>query len=143
MPNKKVSVKTNIKENFTLESKSRGHVSITDQPSPMGQDKGPTPLEYLFISLGGCLCTIGKIIAKEKGIDLNDIKVEVKGDLDTDVLMGKNKNARPGFQNIKCIVDVDAAMSKKEKEDFIHEVDERCPISDNISNLSTIKFEVK
>ena len=65
MPIKTVSVSASQIDGFKIESTSRQHKSIIDQPPAMGgTDAGPTPLEYLFISLAGCIVTIGHIVAK-------------------------------------------------------------------------------
>ena len=56
--------------------------------------------------------------------------------------MGATKEGRAGFTEIRVNVDIDADMSKAEKEAFLHEVDLRCPISDNIANISDVKFFV-
>ena len=100
MAKKEVNVKTELKDNFKLVSKTRDHKTVTDQPDKMGNDQGPTPLEYLFISLGGCIGTIGKIVAKEKGINLKNFEVEIDGHLNPEVLFGKNDEERAGFKNI-------------------------------------------
>ena len=56
MPNKNVSVEAVLLEGYKIEVKSRQHVSIVDQPpAGGGGDAGPTPLEYLFVSLAGVL----------------------------------------------------------------------------------------
>lgn len=54
--------------------------------------------------------------------------------------MGKNKEDRPGFTGIKVIIDIDAPISKEEKEAMIHEIDSRCPVSDNLMNHTPIEF---
>jgi putative redox protein len=127
-----------------VETKSRHHIAIVDQPEAGGgMDSGPTPLEYLFISLGGCIVTIGHIVAKQRRLTVRKIEVHVEGQLDTDVFMGKNTELRAGFSGIKVSVKVDADMTQTEKENFIHDVDVRCPISDNIFNQTPIQFVVE
>ncbi len=144
MPIKKVCVDAVQLDNFKIETRSRQHVALVDQPpAGGGTDAGPTPLEYLFVSLGGCIVTIGTIIAKQRKLPVRKIEAHVEGELDTDVLMGKSTAVRAGFTNIKIQVKVDADMTQEEKEAFIHDVDARCPISDNIFNGSPIEFEVE
>lgn len=144
MPIKNVSVDAIQVDNFKIETRSRQHIAIVDQPpAGGGTDAGPTPLEYLFISLGGCIVTIGNIIAKQRRLPVRKIEAHVEGELDTDVLMGKSTAVRPGFSSIKIQVKVDADMTKEEKEAFIHDVDARCPISDNVLNGTPIEFEVE
>ena len=144
MPIKNVSVDAIQVDNFKIETRSRQHIAIVDQPpAGGGTDAGPTPLEYLFISLGGCIVTIGNIIAKQRRLPVRKIEAHVEGELDTDVLMGKSTAVRPGFSSIKIQVKVDADMTKEEKEAFIHDVDARCPISDNVLHGTPIEFEVE
>ncbi len=140
---KTVSVEAKNLKGYTIESKARQHVALIDQPpAGGGVDAGPTPLEYLFISLAGCIVTIGLIKAHQEKLPVRNIEVKVEGELDTDVLMGKSTAVRPGFTDIRVVVKVDGDMTQAEKEKFIHEVDARCPISDNILNASPVKFVV-
>jgi len=144
MPLKNVVVEARITDGFTIETKARNHTLYIDQPEEGGgKDKGPTPLEYLFFSLAGCIATIGKIMAKQRGIDMRGIDVKVEGNLDIDVLMGKSKDGRAGFRDVKVIAKIDADMTKEEKEKFLEEIDERCPISDNIINTTPVAFVVE
>ncbi len=87
--------------------------------------------------------TIGHIVAKQKRLAIRKIEVHVEGELDTDVLMGKNTEVRAGFSGIRVRTKIDADMSLQEKEQFLREVDARCPISDNIHNLTPIEFVVE
>ncbi|MBN2322973.1 MAG: OsmC family protein [Spirochaetes bacterium] len=144
MPLKNVAVEASIKDGFTIETKARSHTLYIDQPEAGGgKDAGPTPLEYLFFSLAGCIATIGKIMAKQRGIDLRGMDVKVEGNLDTAILMGKSNDGRPGFRDIKVIAKIDADMTREEKEKFLEEIDERCPISDNVKNTTPCTFEVE
>jgi putative redox protein len=129
---------------YKIETKARQYVAYVDQPaSSGGTDSGPTPLEYLFISLASCVVTIGHIIAKQRHLPVRGITVHVEGELDTDVFMGKNQETRAGFSAIRVHTKIDADMSQEEKEQFLRDVDARCPISDNIHNLTPIEFVVE
>ena len=108
----------------------------------MGTDSGPTPLDYVFVALGGCLVTVAKIVAGQQKIDLRGVEVEVSGDLNLDVLRGQNNNDRAGFTSITAKVKVDADLTKEEKEAFMEEVDKRCPVSDNLMNLTQVTIDI-
>ena len=91
---KTVSVDAVQVDGFKIETKSRQHIAIVDQPETGGgTDSGPTPLEYLFISLAGCVATIGHIIAKQRRLPVRKIEVHVEGEVETDVFMGKIRSA--------------------------------------------------
>ncbi len=120
------------------------HPFIIDQPEAMGgEGLGPNPMEIFLSSLPACICAIGRIIANQKRIKLNGIKVDLEGDIDKDFLLGKTQEGRAGFTEIRVNVDIDADMSKAEKEDYLKEITRRCPIADNITFTSTIKETIK
>jgi uncharacterized OsmC-like protein len=141
---KTVSVDAAQVDGFKIEAKMRQHTAIIDQPvAGGGTDSGPTPLEYLFISLASCVVTIGHIVAKQRHLPVRKIEVHIEGNVDTDVFMGKSTEARAGFSGIRVLTKIDADMTREEKEAFLHDVDLRCPISDNIQYLTPIEFVVE
>jgi len=128
-------------EKFLIETKAGAHTAYVDQPPAMGgTDKGPTPLDYVFISLAGCLITVAKIVANQKRIVLHDVSVEVEGELNLEVLRGQDDKDRAGFKSFKVAMKVDADLSKEEKQAFIEEVDRRCPISDNLMHTTPMEI---
>ncbi len=141
---KTVKVDAKLLDGFKIETKARQHVCFVDQPQGGGgTDSGPTPLEYLFVSLAGCFATIGQIIARQKRYPVKGIEVQVEGDVDTDGFMGANPDLRPGFYDIRVHVKIDADMTLEEKEAFVEEIDGRCPISDNLMNVTRVGFTVE
>ena len=140
---KTVKVTAEGPDGWVVKTYAGRHVSIIDQPEAMGgTDSGPSPLDYVFVALGGCLVTIAKMVAGQKKIDLRRVEVEVTGDLNLDVLRGKEKNERAGFTSITANVKVDADLTEEEKKAFLEEVDKRCPVSDNLLNPSNVKVNL-
>ena len=143
MAKKTVVVESTLNEKFVIKSDIRGHRILIDQPTNAGSnDTGPTPLELLFASLAGCIGSIGRIVAMQKRIELRGMRIKVEGPLDTDGLLGKPIDGRVGFEGITVSVDVDADMSAEEKEAFIHEVDRRCPVSENLMNATPVNVKL-
>lgn len=143
MPKKQVVVESKLDGKFVIESEIRGHKVMIDQPANAGGgDAGPTPLELLFASLAGCIGSIGRIVAMQKRIELRGMNIKVEGELDVDGLLGKPIEGRTGFEGITVTVDVDADLSDEEKEAFIHEVDRRCPVSENLLNATPVTVQL-
>ncbi len=141
---KRVQVEAHMGERFKIQSTIGSHTVYVDQPKTGGgEDAGPTPLEYLFLSLAGCIATIGRIAAKQKRIALRSMDVKVEGDLDVEGLMGRSTGGRTGFGEIKVTVRMDADLSQQEKEAFLHELDRRCPVSDNLRDVTPTTFVVE
>jgi uncharacterized OsmC-like protein len=143
MPKKTVTIESQLNDKFVIESDVRGHKVVIDQPANAGgSDTGVTPLELVLVSLAGCIGTIGRIVAMQKRIELRGMNIKVEGELDVDGLLGKPIEGRIGFEGITISVDVDADMSDEEKESFIHEVDRRCPVSENLLNSTPVQVNL-
>jgi uncharacterized OsmC-like protein len=140
---KKVEIRAAMGSGMKIECRAGQHVVLIDQPkSGGGTDTGPTPLEYLLCSLAGCIGSIARIAAHQKKIALRGMDMTVAGELDVDVLLGKSKQNRAGFGGITLRAKIDADLTPEQKAAFLHEVDERCPVSDNIRQLTTVTTEV-
>ncbi len=138
MPISKMKVSAKMSAGFSTQINC-SHPFIIDQPKMAGgNDEGPNPLEIFLSSLPACICAIGRIIANQRRIKLRGIEVEVEGDIDKDFLMGKTTEGRAGFTEIRSFVDIDADMTKAEKDAFLKDIALRCPIADNIIFKSVV-----
>ena len=136
---KTIAIEAKLNNKYVIESDVRGHKVVIDQPANVGgTDTGVAPLELVLVSLAGCIGTVGRIIAMQQRIVLRGMSIKVEGKLNVDGLLGKPIDGRVGFEGITISVDVDADLSDEEKESFIHEVDRRCPISENLLNATPI-----
>ncbi len=142
MPISTLNVTGIIDEGFKTEIKA-SHNFVIDQPKPGGTDLGANPLEHFLSSIAGCICAIGRIIANQRRITLRGMNVVVEGDLDKDFLLGKTEEGRAGFTEIRLFIDVDADLSKEEKEKFVKDVEMRCPIADNVINGTIVTLNLK
>lgn len=139
MPVKTVQVELTQGNSYRTECRAGTHTVIIDQPvAAGGTDTGPTPLDYQLIALGGCLAAIGRIIANQRRLPIRGFRVTVSGEINTDRLLGKPVPTRVGFSAIKVAVAIDADMSQEEKLKLLHEIDERCPISENLQNATPV-----
>lgn len=110
-----------------------GHQVVMDQPkTAAGTDAGPTPLDMVLSALGGCFGTIARFLAHQRRIELRGMRFEIEADYDPDGLLGRNPEVRPGFQEIRMRVDIDADLTEAQKQEFLEEVERRCPLADNL-----------
>jgi uncharacterized OsmC-like protein len=138
-----VSIEAKLGEKFKVEVKAGNHTLYVDQPQAGGgADEGPNPIEYLFTSLAGCIATAARIIAIQKRIKLNGMDMKIEGVFDTEIILGKSKENRPGVTGINVKLNIDSDMTKEEKQAFVEEIESRCPVSDNIENATPVKVEV-
>lgn len=139
MATKKVQIEIKQGAGFRTECRAGKHTLIIDQPlAAGGTDDGPTPLDYQLIALGGCIAAIGRIVANQRRLAIRGIEVSVEGELDPDGLLGKASPNRVGYAAITARVKIDADLTPAEKEKLLHEIDERCPVSDNVKNTTPV-----
>jgi putative redox protein len=140
MGNKKMQVTVKQGAGFKTECRAGKHTLFIDQPTETGgTDAGPTPLDYQLMALGGCIAAVGRIIASQRKLALRGIEVALEGELDTSRLLGKTTSNRAGFVGITARVKIDADLPQAEKEKLVHEIEERCPVSDNLANVTPIQ----
>lgn len=144
MPVKTVHVQVRQHGGYRTECAAGKHTVIIDQSTAAGgTDAGPTPLEYQLMALGGCIAAIGRLITNQRKLPVRGFDMEIRGEIDTDPLLGKPSASRVGFRGIEVRVRVDADMTPEEKRKFIEEVEARCPISENLKNPTPVHVVVE
>jgi len=139
MSAKQVKVEIVQGSGFRTECTAGKHTVIIDQPTMSGgTDAGPTPLDYQLVALGGCIAAIGRIVASQRRLPVRGFRISVTGELDTDRLLGKASASRCGFSAISAQVMIDADLTPAEKAALVHEIDARCPISDNLKAATPV-----
>ncbi len=85
--------------------------SLSDEPEQLGgTNTGPNPVEQLLGALGNCLAVGYAANATIAGITINDMNIEVEGDLDLHTFLGLNEG-HAGFSGISATVKIDSDAS--------------------------------
>ena len=127
--------------NRRMVATSRGHETIMDARKEWGgDDAGPTPVEGLAIALGGCIFNVCRILAAEKQIEMQDLRVSIVGDVDPSRAFGLETDTRAGFSQLSAQVEFSSQLSAAEKEEFCQELLRRCPLCDTISNPTPLQL---
>src|SRR5512139_4258099 len=73
-----------------------------DHPAVLvGQDNGPTPVEYVLHALAACLTAGIANIAAARNVNLTEVTSTVEGDIDLLGILGLGNGVRNGFEQIK------------------------------------------
>jgi len=117
-------------------------IVIDEPPSLGGHDAGANPVEYLLASYAGCVNVMAHLIARELGIQLDRLSVQVEGDLNPDRLFGKSYADRAGFKSIRLNLQPGTSASPDLLVRWVQEIKNRCPINDNLLNPTPIDFQL-
>ena len=117
---------------------------VIDEPEDLGgADEGPNPLEYLLAGQAGCLNVTATQVAKDMGIELESLEIGIRGDFDVAAFQTEQPDERTGVQNIEVTLRAEADTDDETLREWGRRVEERCPVSDNISNATTIDLSIE
>ena len=114
--------------------RSGGFEIVTDK---LGGE-APSPIEYVLVALAGCFNIVGEIVAREMGISIDDLKVEVSGVFNPSKLM-TGVGERAGYKELNVKVEVKSTADIEVLRTWLERVGERCPVEDNLANQTPIK----
>ncbi|TGD57393.1 OsmC family protein [Flavobacterium humi] len=105
-----------------------------------GNTNDPSPAEFLLAGFAGSINAVGKIVAKELGIELESLFVEISGELQTKKAEGLRTRSRAGFRKIEVVVKPISDAPLGLLKQWIDEVKERCPLRDNLINATPVQL---
>ncbi|MCL9816345.1 OsmC family protein [Natronocalculus amylovorans] len=113
-----------------------------DEPEQiLGERTAPNAVELLLAALGSCLTVGYAANAAAMGIELNDLRFEMDGDVDLRGFLGLSDSVRPGYDELTCRTYIDADASESELTALRERVESTSPLMDIIGNEVTIKSE--
>ncbi len=126
-----------------LEAKARQFSIVIDEPPALGgDDLGANPVEYLLSSYAGCINVVAHLTAKELGINLASLKIQVHGNINPARLFGQSDDERAGFKQINVDFLPETDASRDEIDNWIATIKNRCPINDNLANPTPLTFNL-
>lgn len=124
--------------------KTGNHSILIDEPPLFGgEDSAPSPVEMLLASLAGCINAIGQWVAKEMNFTIKKLYINIDGDVDAAAFFTGNFDNRAGFSSIDVTIKLDADITEEQREIWLENVVERCPVTDNIKNMTSVEFDLK
>ncbi len=137
---KRVKVTAELEEGFVVRSQIRKHRVIMDLPPPLGDDKGPTPVDVMLASLAGCLGIVARYHAKKFNIEIKSLKIVIEGEYDTAGFEGEDVKA--GMHKITAQVIVQSPNSEEELVNFFKFVEKHCPVGDTFTSNTPTELKV-
>jgi len=109
-----------------------------DEPSELlGVNSAPNPAEYMLSGMAGCMAVTFMAGATAMNIEINELQLEIDGELDLQGFLGLNPDVNPGFPELKFIFHVKGSGTHEQYEKLMDRVTKHSP------NYNTIKNEVR
>jgi uncharacterized OsmC-like protein len=130
--------------NSTLyKGNSRQFSFLVDEPQVLGgQDLAANPVEYLLAGYAGCLNVVINLIAKDLGIKIYDLNININGNIDAAKFLGHSEDGRAGFQSLDVDINFVTNASQESIDFLLVNAKKRCPINDNLSNKTPIHYNI-
>ncbi len=123
--------------------KARGFEIIIDEPADLGgTNDGANPVEYLLAAFCGCVNVMGHVIAKEMNFDLRGLSINMCGNLNPNRLFGTSFDERAGYKEVEVLIEPDCDASPEVLEQWLKAIEDRCPISDNLTNKTPVALKL-
>lgn len=124
--------------------KARGFELVVDEPADLGgTNEGANPVEFMLAAYCGCLNVMAHVVAQEMNFELRGVKIKMVGNLNPDKLFGKSDAERAGYKAIDVVIEPDCDADTQTLEQWKEAVCERCPVSDNIKNITPVTISLK
>ncbi len=126
-----------------FEGKVRQFNIAVDEPENFGgKDSAPTPVEYILAGYAGCLNVVVNLIAKEMGITIKSLEINITGDINPEKLLGISDKERAGFKSLNIQMNIKSDASKDMLQKLLTQVKERCPVNDNLANTTPVNYSI-
>jgi uncharacterized OsmC-like protein len=106
-----------------------------DHPAVLvGQDRGPTPVEFLLHALAMCITAGIGNIAAVRGVTLTSVESHVEGDIDLRGILGLSGIVRNGYERIRISVTIAGDALPEKLREIVEQSRARSAVFDVLTN---------
>lgn len=114
-----------------------------DHPAVLvGQDNGPTPVEWVLHALAACLTSGIGNIASARGVTLHEVESTVEGDIDLLGIFGLSEEVRNGYQAIRVSFKVSGEAPAETLREIVDQARARSAVYDILTNNTPVAITV-
>ena len=124
-------------------SHERTFIFDADHPAVLvGQDNGPTPVEFVLHALAACLTAGLANIAAARKVRLTEVCSTVTGDIDLNGILGLDPEVRNGYQGITVRFTIKGDAPAERLRELVEQSRARSAVYDVITNGVPVTVEV-
>jgi uncharacterized OsmC-like protein len=114
-----------------------------DHPAVLvGQDHGPTPVEFVLHALAACLTAGLANIAAARKVRLTEVRSTVTGDIDLNGILGLDPEVRNGYQQLTVRFTIKGDAPAHKLRELLEQSQARSAVYDVITNQVPVTIEV-
>ena len=106
-----------------------------DHPAVLvGEDRGPTPIEFLLHGLASCITAGIGNIAAARGVTLTSVESRIEGDIDLRGILGISDGVRNGYQRLRVTFDIAGDAPPQKLREIVEQSRARSAVYDVLTN---------
>jgi uncharacterized OsmC-like protein len=106
-----------------------------DHPAVLvGEDRGPTPIEFLLHALAMCITAGIGNIAAVRGVTLTSVESHVEGDIDLEGILGLSDTVRNGYERIRITFTIAGDAPPEKLRAIVEQSRARSAVFDVLTN---------
>ena len=106
-----------------------------DHPAVLvGEDRGPTPIEFLLHGLASCITAGIGNIAAVRGVTLTSVESRVEGDIDLRGILGLSETVRNGYERIRVSFDIKGDAPPEKLRQIVEQACARSAVFDVLTS---------
>lgn len=114
-----------------------------DHPAVLvGNNHGPTPVEFLLHAIAACLTSGLANIASARGITLHRVRSTVEGDIDLLGILGLSADVRNGYRQIRVSFEIEGDASAEQLAALVEQSRRRSAVYDVLVNGTEVVIDV-
>lgn len=114
----------------------------SDEPAGLGgTDTAPNPVEQVLGALGNCLAVGYAANATAAGVEIDDLRIELSGDLDLQAFLGL-KPGHAGYGGLSVKVHLDSDATEEQLATLHDKVVNSSPVGHTLSNPVPLNIEL-
>ncbi len=124
-------------------SRTEAFAYDADHPAVLvGNNHGPTPVEFLLHAIAACLTAGLANIAAARGITLHRVESTVEGDIDLLGILGLSPEVRNGYRQIRVSFTVEGDATAEELKALVEQSRRRSAVYDVLTNGTDVVIDV-
>lgn len=148
MGGRAVKARTVWKGGYLVETTINDFKVVVDEPCALGgTNTAATPTAYLLGAFGACYGIIFVFLATMKGIEIEELELELEGNIDIPGFLAIEDNLKtdkvPGFTGIKSKVIVKSKASKAELDELSERAAAFSPVGQSLVRPVVVAMEIE
>ena len=126
------------------DSREQPFVLESDEPPViLGGNQGPNAVESVLHALASCISVGFAYNAAAQGIKVDELELNVEGDIDLQGFLGLAEGVRPGYENIRMSYKVKADAPEEKISELCEYVQSTSPVLDLIRNPVPVSIHME